>query len=105
MAATAWFVDLIYIDSAHERGETIIEIHLYWQLVRPGGLLMGDDYRDFPAVRSDVDEFARCEGLTIISGGMHGGLGSPNTWASRKPLDAARGMRGTLGVPRPERRT
>ena len=66
---------------------------------------MGDDYRDFPAVRSDVDEFARCEGLTIISGGVHGRLGSPNTWAIRKPLDAARGVRGTLGVPRPERRT
>jgi hypothetical protein len=43
--------------SLPRRGETRIELHLYFQLLRPGGLLMGDDYQDFPAVRADVDEF------------------------------------------------
>lgn len=94
LATTSWLIDLIYIDSAHERGETIIEIHLYWQVLRPGGLLMGDDYRDFPAVKADVDEFARCQGVEVLTGRT---FGAPNEWAIIKPRDAERAPRGPLG--------
>lgn len=66
-------VDLVFVDSAHERGETLIELTLYWQLLRPGGVLMGDDYTLFPAVRHDVDIFARCRNVTID-------LSMPNLW-------------------------
>jgi hypothetical protein len=98
LATTAWLIDLIYIDSAHERGETLIEIHLYWQLLRPGGVLMGDDYREFPAVREDVQEFARCQAVEILFGKHE--TGSDNTWAILKPPHAkSTTPRGNLGGP------
>jgi hypothetical protein len=34
---------LIYLDSAHEQGETLIELALYWNILQPGGVLFGDD--------------------------------------------------------------
>jgi hypothetical protein len=98
LATTAWLIDLIYIDSAHERGETLIEIHLYWQLLRPGGVLMGDDYREFPAVREDVQEFARCQAVEILFGKHE--TGSDNTWAILKsPHAKSTTPRGNLGGP------
>jgi hypothetical protein len=61
-----WRVDLIYIDSAHELGETLVELTLYYALLRPGGLLMGDDYEGFPAVAHDVQLFALCKNATVV---------------------------------------
>jgi hypothetical protein len=72
-------VDLVFVDSAHERGETIVELTLYWQLLRPGGVLMGDDYNIFPAVKHDVDLFARCTNVTLD-------LTMPNLWMLKKPI-------------------
>mmetsp|Transcript_46127 Transcript_46127/g.93007 ORF Transcript_46127/g.93007 Transcript_46127/m.93007 type:complete len:386 (+) Transcript_46127:49-1206(+) len=72
-------VDVIYVDSAHERGDTLAELHLYWQLLRPGGLLLGDDYYGFPAVRHDVRAFATCNGVAIDT--FYG-----EQWLVRKPL-------------------
>ena len=46
--------------------------------------------QEFPAVRADVDTFARCNGLTVITA-------TRNTWAIRKPQTAPRGLRGPLG--------
>merc|ERR1719473_1107157 len=46
-------VDVVYVDSAHERGETAVELTLYWQLLKPGGVMLGDDYDMFPAVKHD----------------------------------------------------
>lgn len=51
--------DFVYLDSAHEAGETFLELSLYWDLLAPGGVLLGDDYRTFPAVGHDVDLFIR----------------------------------------------
>lgn len=53
-----WKIDVIYIDSAHEYGETLVELILYYQLLRMGGVLMGDDYSSFPGVQHAVDTFA-----------------------------------------------
>ena len=61
-----WIIDIIYVDSAHQVGETLIELILYFQLLRPGGLLMGDDWEGFPAVSHDVQMFADCRGLEIV---------------------------------------
>lgn len=59
LALTKWTVDMIYLDSAHETGETFAEMVLYFKLLRPGGLMMGDDYDEFPAVKHDVDLFVK----------------------------------------------
>ena len=53
-------IDVVYVDSAHEIGETLIELFMYWQLLRPGGVLTGDDWLEFPAVKHDVSLFALC---------------------------------------------
>lgn len=57
--------DLMYVDSAHEQGETVLELELYWNQLRKGGVLAGDDYPGWPAVKHDVDDFAARKGLDI----------------------------------------
>jgi predicted O-methyltransferase YrrM len=48
--------EVIYLDSAHEQGETFLEILAAWNLLSPGGVLFGDDW-NWPAVRHDVTKF------------------------------------------------
>eukprot|EP00913_Durusdinium_trenchii_P002884 g2671.t1 len=43
----------IFLDSAHELDETFLELSLYFKLLKPGGILFGDDY-GWPA---DVERF------------------------------------------------
>lgn len=62
-----WKVDLVYLDSAHEVGETFAELLLYFEIIRPGGLLMGDDYVWFAAVKHDVDLFVGMKGNALLT--------------------------------------
>ena len=71
-------VDVVYVDSAHEMGETLIELHLYYQLLRPGGLMMGDDLL-WIAVQHDLDTFCACHNVTAERFGT-------NQWLVKKPL-------------------
>mmetsp|Transcript_39812 Transcript_39812/g.128878 ORF Transcript_39812/g.128878 Transcript_39812/m.128878 type:complete len:284 (+) Transcript_39812:243-1094(+) len=48
---------LVYLDAAHEEGETLLEVRRAFELLAPGGVLLGDDW-DWPAVRQDVLTFA-----------------------------------------------
>jgi len=65
LATMNYVPDLAYIDTAHEEGETLIELELYWKLLQPGGILAGDDYPHWPAVKHDVDAFVARHGLTL----------------------------------------
>jgi predicted O-methyltransferase YrrM len=49
-------VDLLYIDSSHERAETIAEVLAWRPALRPGAVIVLDDYThpDFPGVREAV---------------------------------------------------
>lgn len=49
--------EVVYLDSAHEQGETLIELVLAWETLASGGVLFGDDY-SWPGVRHDVQQFA-----------------------------------------------
>jgi predicted O-methyltransferase YrrM len=49
--------EVIYLDSAHEPEETFLELKNCWNLLQPGGVLMGDDW-GWSAVRDDVRKFA-----------------------------------------------
>ena len=49
--------DVVYLDSAHEPDETLLELLLAWDLLAPGGILMGDDW-DWDTVRNDVRKFS-----------------------------------------------
>jgi hypothetical protein len=50
-------IDFVYLDSAHEAGETFMELMLYHDILKNNGVLVGDDYNTFPAVKYDVDLF------------------------------------------------
>ena len=50
--------DVIYLDSAHEVEETLIEVKLAYSVLRPYGILFGDDWA-WDGVRHDVVNFAR----------------------------------------------
>jgi predicted O-methyltransferase YrrM len=64
--------DVIYIDGSHEKGDVLEDAALCWRLLKPGGLLIFDDYRwmglladggidkptDFP--KQAIDCFVQC---------------------------------------------
>jgi hypothetical protein len=49
--------DLIYIDGSHEYESVRQDVDLYWRLLDPFGVMLGDDY-EFPSVAKAVDEFS-----------------------------------------------
>ena len=59
--------DLIYIDGGHDYRDVKSDIDAYWPLVRPGGVLLGDDYHaGGPGVIRAADEFAATAGLRLV---------------------------------------
>ncbi|CAD7933526.1 unnamed protein product [Amoebophrya sp. A25] len=54
--ARSWHPDVVFLDSAHEADETYIELCLWWRILPPGGILLGDDLL-WDAVRKDVIRF------------------------------------------------
>jgi predicted O-methyltransferase YrrM len=59
-------IDFVYLDSAHECGETFFELSLYYDLLKNGGIIIGDDYITFPAVKHDVDLFCKMTSSEVI---------------------------------------
>jgi len=50
--------DLIYIDAGHEHDEVYTDISLYYNLLRPGGIMVCDDYTaGWPGVVSAINQF------------------------------------------------
>jgi predicted O-methyltransferase YrrM len=51
-------VDLLYIDSSHEREETLAEVHAWRPVMGPGSLIVFDDYDNptFPGVAEAIVE-------------------------------------------------
>ena len=70
VTAAQWFslrdvrADLIYIDGSHEEEDVYQDLVSYWDLVRPGGVLFGDDW-SWDGVRLAVERFARENSLPI----------------------------------------
>jgi predicted O-methyltransferase YrrM len=54
----AGFVDLLYIDSSHERASTIREVHAWRARLAEGALVVFDDFNhpDYPGVREAVND-------------------------------------------------
>ena len=50
--------EVVYLDSAHEKDETFMELTLAWELLAPGGVLWGDDFNAiWVGVVHDVTKF------------------------------------------------
>jgi predicted O-methyltransferase YrrM len=77
LKAVRWQADLVFLDSAHEVDETFAELVLFWDRVRPGGILLGDDYV-WRAVRHDVRKFVHLLRLPLVRP-------SELLWYIRKP--------------------
>jgi predicted O-methyltransferase YrrM len=62
-------VDLLYIDSSHEREQTIEEVRAWQPHLRPGAPVLFDDYTnpDYPGVREAIEELG-------LEGERHGKL-------------------------------
>ena len=72
--------DVIYIDGSHEEEDVLADLHSYWALVRPGGLLFGDDYNEYwPGVISAVRRFATGHGIAVDA--------FDEKWVLHKPLE------------------
>jgi hypothetical protein len=63
--------EFIYIDSGHEEDEVTMDIRLYYDLLAPGGCLLGDDYNNsWLGVVRAVNRFCADKGLPLnVSGG------------------------------------
>ena len=53
----SYLPNYIYLDSAHEKDETFIELSLCWNCLTSNGILFGDDW-SWDAVREDVIKFS-----------------------------------------------
>lgn len=67
-AAQAWTgpIDYLYVDADHRYEAVLADLEAWVPFVRPGGLIVGDDYgnRSFPGVQRAWDDFERVHGLT-----------------------------------------
>ena len=53
-------VDMLHLDGAHDFESVAADLRVWWPLLRPGGLLIGDDYYEhthWPGVKQAFDEF------------------------------------------------
>jgi cephalosporin hydroxylase len=69
LQATAFTPQLIFLDPAHEIDETYTELTLFWSILEPGGILMGDGY-SLKAVKLDLDRFVRDNNLKLQTFGV-----------------------------------
>jgi SAM-dependent methyltransferase len=70
--------DLVYIDAGHEYADVRRDIDLYWNLLRPGGVLIGDDFiPTWHGVIRAASEFAAQNKLDLKVAG--------EKWSLRKP--------------------
>lgn len=70
--------ELIYVDASHDYVDVAMDLTLYWRLLRPRGVMFGDDYAAFPGVSAAVDEFAERYRLPLE-------VVDDNFWILRKP--------------------
>lgn len=61
--------DLINIDASHVYEDVYADLQHYLGLLAPGGLIIGDDWKDFAGVRLAVTRFAYEQGLELAVSG------------------------------------
>lgn len=56
--------DFIYLDASHEEEDVYEDIQNYWEVLAPGGILLGDDWT-WDGVRLAAQRFAKEQHLSI----------------------------------------
>lgn len=62
---TETLADLIYIDASHDYEDVLLDLEAYWPVLRPGGVIFGDDFKTWPSVAKAVRTFARQKRLEV----------------------------------------
>lgn len=65
LAAHGIMAKLIYVDGSHEYEDVYADLCAYANLLEPGGVLFGDDFRGFPGVFAAVLRFAHETGRKL----------------------------------------
>jgi len=69
---------MIHIDASHDYEDVLNDARIYWDLLAPGGFLIGDDYNtDWPEVIEAADVFAAEKAVPLMN--------APPKWIVRKP--------------------
>ena len=64
-------IDVLHIDGAHEYDDAKADIEAWWALLRPGGVMIGDDYMPYaPGVARAANELAERERAIIFQDGV-----------------------------------
>lgn len=66
MRSNGLFADFIYLDASHEEEDVYEDIQNYWEVLEPGGILLGDDWT-WDGVRMAAQRFAREQNLGIAT--------------------------------------
>jgi predicted O-methyltransferase YrrM len=70
---------LIHIDASHDYEDVLRDARVYWDVLQPGGFIVGDDYnQDWPDVIRAANQFATEKVVAVMS--------RPPKWIVRKPL-------------------
>ncbi len=78
LAAFNIVADAVYIDAGHDEAEVAADIAGFWPLLKPGGIMFGDDYTtEWPGTVRAVNRFAADNGLKL--------MGTEVKWLIRKP--------------------
>jgi predicted O-methyltransferase YrrM len=58
--------DLLYIDAAHDEDAVLDDLRRYWEILRPGGIMFGDDYSPtYCGVPQALQRFCKEKGRTF----------------------------------------
>lgn len=58
--------DLLYLDASHDEIDVYTDLLQLWPIVRPGGMIFGDDYTSaWPGLKNAVHNFARQAGMGV----------------------------------------
>jgi Methyltransferase domain len=49
--------DVVHIDGGHDYHAVISDLRERWPMIRPQGVLIGDDYPDWPGSKKAFDDF------------------------------------------------
>lgn len=87
-------LDFAYLDASHLYQETLVELRCLHRRIKPGGFLLGDDWRPDPravhhGVYRAIQEFVREGEWEVMLAGPGG------QWALRRVADRLRPVRGT----------
>lgn len=75
---------LIYVDADHEYDGVLADLEAYWPLVKPGGVLLGDDFvQEWPGVIRAVCDFSEKVGVHYVT--------VEEKWYMQKPAEATSG--------------